>query len=41
MAMEVFAEAWNLGIINIGKPQDLVGKVFLQFTMQMAAMAGK
>ena len=41
MATEVFAEAWNLGIINIGKPQDLAGKVFLQFMMQMAATAGK
>ena len=41
MATEVFAEAWNLGIINVGKLQDLAGKVFLQFMMQMAAMAGK
>ena len=41
MATEVVAEAWNLGIINIGKLQDLAGKVFLQFMMQMAAMAGK
>ena len=41
MATEVFAESWNLGIINVGKLQDLAGKVFLQFMMQMAAMAGK
>ena len=41
MATEVFAEAWNLGIINVGKLQDLAGKVFLQFMMQMAATAGK
>ena len=41
MAMEVFAEVSNLGIINIGKLQDLAGKVFLQFMMQMAATAGK
>ena len=41
IAMEVFAEAWNLGIINVGKLQDLAGKVFLQFMMQMAATAVK